>query len=54
MIAKSASVPPLTTGNTGDGPPTPGPTDAGLLVQVRVPVNVPVTAQAGIVTAFPV
>ena len=45
VMAKFVSVPPLTTGSTAPEP-TAGPTDAGLLVQLRVPVKAPVTAQA--------
>ena len=40
--------PPLTEGVTVPEPAA-GPTEAGLFVQVRPPVNAPVTAQAGAV-----
>ena len=48
VIVKFVSVPPVTVGVTVPEP-TAGPTVAGLLVQVRPPVNAPVTAQVGAV-----
>ena len=51
MIVKFAE-PPLTTGSTAPEL-TAGPTEAGLLVQVRLPLNSPVTAQAEGVRAAP-